>query len=113
MSLRIVARVINPWKYKREQLARRVAALRQRDGDHCSRCRRPLRFDLPPGHDRGARIEAKLTVADSEADELANLCLTHGRCNTKMGDDTAEVKERARIKNEMALFERARERRRA
>ena len=43
-------RPLNPFFYKREAAARRVAQLRQRDGDQCRRCRRPLRFDLPAGH---------------------------------------------------------------
>lgn len=112
MSLSIV-RVLNPWKFKRDQLAKRVAMLRQRDGDHCARCRRPLRFDLPPGHERGVRLEPKLAVAGEGTNDLAAMCLTHGRCNYQSGDDTAEVRERARIKNEAELFARARERRRA
>ena len=110
MSSSIVGRYLNPWRYRREQAAQRLAALRSRDGDHCSRCRRPLRFDLPPGHDRGAKIE---TIAPDGAETLDNLCLTHGRCNTKTGDDTVHVRERTRVKNEVALFDRARERRRA
>lgn len=112
MSLSIV-RVLNPWKFKRDQLAKRGAMLRQRDGDHCARCRRPLRFDLPPGHEKCVRVEPKLTGAAEETGDLANLCLNHGRCNRQAGDDTAEVRERVRIKNEAELFTRARERRRA
>ena len=113
MPVALVARALNPWKFKREQTAQRVLQLRQRDGDNCTRCRRPLRFDLPDGHDRGARIETMPGAGASGSDPLANLCLTHGRCNTKSGHDTAQVRERTRIKNEVALFDRARERRRA
>ncbi|MFC7535937.1 hypothetical protein ACFQPG_00985 [Sphingomonas sp. GCM10030256] len=110
MSNSIVLRALAPWKFKRHQAAQRMAALRSRDGDHCFRCRRPLRFDLPAGHDRGARIE---TITPGDEGSLDNLCLTHGRCNAKAGCDTTEVLERSRLKNEAALFERARERRRA
>lgn len=97
----------------REQELRKLAALRQRDGDRCRRCRRPIRFDLPAGHDQGVRIEQLVPSAATKAtDDLANLCLTHGRCNSKSGCDTAEVKERARIKHEAALFESSRKKRR-
>ena len=113
MSTSVVGRYLNPWKYRREQAAERLAALRARDGDHCSRCRRPKRFDLPAGHDRGAKIETILPGITGEGQALDNLCLTHGRCNAKTGDDTIEVRERTRVKNEVALFDRARERRRA
>lgn len=112
MAISIV-RALNPWKYRREEMNRRVTALRQRDGDQCTRCRKPLRFDLPPGHDRGPRIEPRLPAGAGGDAALDNLCLTHGRCNAAGNDDTAQVKERARIKNEAALFVRARERRRA
>jgi hypothetical protein len=50
MSRSMIARYLNPWKHKREEEQRRIAMLRSRDGDTCSRCRRPLRFDLTPGH---------------------------------------------------------------
>lgn len=113
MSSGIVGRYLNPWKFRREQAAQRMAALRSRDGDNCFRCRRPMRFDLPPGHDRGARIEPVQPVEAGEPELIGNLCLTHGRCNVQSGDHTTEVLERTRIKNEVALFERARERRRA
>jgi len=33
MSRTILAKYVTPWKFRREQEARRVAALRQRDGD--------------------------------------------------------------------------------
>ena len=107
-----LGRILNPWKYRREQAAAQIAALRKRDGDHCFRCKRPMQFGLPEGHDRGARIEMINPDAGAEAEQLDNLCLTHGRCAAS-GDDTSEVRERVRIKNEAALFERARERRRA
>jgi len=107
MSRTTVARYLNPWKYKREQEAqrRRVAALRQRDGDQCSRCRRPLRFDLTPGHDSGPKIEQ---AAAGAADALDNLCLTHRRCHPDGVDHTDEVQERVRRKNEAELFVKSR-----
>jgi len=112
MSRTIVARYLNPWKYKREQEAQRgrVAALRQRDGDQCSRCRRPLRFDLTPGHDSGAKIEQLLPAAAVGTIALENLCLTHRRCHADGVDHTDEVQERVRRKNEAELFGNSRKR---
>lgn len=104
-------RLINPWKVRREEAQRRVAALRQRDGDACRRCRRPIRFELPQGHDQGARIEAILCGEDAES--VDNQCLTHGRCNVPGLDHTDEVFERLRPQREADLFVRAREKRRA
>ncbi|GAA4725158.1 hypothetical protein H9L13_00080 [Sphingomonas lutea] len=90
------ARFLRPFRYKREQTARQVAALRQRDGDSCRRCRRLLRFDLPDGHDLGPTIAA----GDGEAEQ----CLTHRRCHAAGADHTAEVLARRRRQNEAALF---------
>ncbi len=82
-----------------------MAALRQRDGDQCSRCRRPLRFDLTSGHDSGPKIEQ---TAAGAADALDNLCLTHRRCHPDGVDHTDEVQERVRRKNEAELFVKSR-----
>jgi hypothetical protein len=58
MSRTMIARYVTPWKYRREQReAEQVRALKLRDGEACARCRRAMRFDLPAGHDQGARIE--------------------------------------------------------
>jgi hypothetical protein len=112
MSRTIIARYVNPWRFRREQNELRVTALRHRDGDKCRRCKRPLRFDLPDGHDLGAKIEEIVPGTPCGSEALDNLCLTHGRCNAKHGCDTAEVKDRARVKNEAALFASSRKRRR-
>ena len=108
-----IVRYVNPWKFRREQKAQRVAELRHRDGDNCRRCKRPMRFDLQDGHDLMPKIEQIVAGPAAEAEAFDNLCLTHVRCNTKSGCDTAEVKERARIKHEAALFAKSRKRRRA
>ena len=111
MSRSIIVRYVNPWKYKREQEeAARVAALRSRDGDECRRCRRPLRFDLTPGHDLGPKVEEIAPTPDGEIAALESLCLTHRRCNAAGADNTAEVTERARRKNEAELFAKSRKR---
>jgi hypothetical protein len=113
MNSSVIARYVTPWKYRREQNALRLNALRQRDGDNCRRCKRPLRFDFPDGHDLGPRIEAILPLSNGGSHALDNLCLTHGRCNAKHGCDTAQVKDRARVKHEAELFAKSRSRRRA
>jgi len=105
-----IARYLNPWKLKRERAAERVRVLRQRDGDHCARCRRQLRFDLPDGHDQAPKIEPK--PKSQEGDALAGLCLCHTRCNQAKIDHTGEVAERIRRNAEAELFAKARGRKR-
>jgi len=100
----MIAKYVTPWRFRREQQAKRVAALRERDGDDCRRCRRPIRFDLAPGHDKGPKVEGG--GADERA--LDDLFLCHGRCNAAGADHTAEVTERIRRKSEAALFTKAR-----
>jgi len=103
-----LTRFLNPWAYRREQKERCVAELRQRDGDNCRRCRRPIRFDLAPGHDKGPRIETVDTGAAAAAETLERLCLCHGRCNAAGADNTDEVTERIRRKSEAALLSKKR-----
>lgn len=105
MSRFDLARYVTPWKFKREQQEQRVAQLRQRDGDHCRRCRRPIRFDLPPGHDKGPKIELSESEHSGDA-MLEDLCLCHGRCNVVGADKTDEVTERIRRRGEAALLSR-------
>lgn len=109
----MIARYVTPWKFKRErELQQRIAQLRGRDGDNCLRCRRPIRFDLAAGHDKGPKIEPLFSGPVLEADAIENLCLCHGRCNADSGDNTTEVTERVRRKVEADLFART-ERKRA
>ena len=105
-----IVKYLNPWKAKREREAARLAALRSRDGDQCARCRRPMRFDLPAGHDQGAAIEQVVRGKDQAID---NLRLCHPRCNPSGVDHTGLVTSRARIKNEAELFAKARQNRAA
>ncbi len=106
-----IARFVSPWKYRRAQEeAARVRALRQRDGDDCRRCRRPMRFDLPPGHEQGACVQPIQFGVEAESASFENLCLTHRRCNAAFGNNTAEVTERIRRKQEAELLPRARKR---
>jgi hypothetical protein len=108
-----LSRFLNPWKHRREERQRQVDALRQRDGDCCRRCRRPIRFELPAGHDLGVRVEEMPGGMEARADGLANLCLTHGRCNAAGRDHTTIVFERLRPGREADLFAKARDKRRA
>ena len=108
MPMDSLARYLTPWKLKRERAAERVRTLRSRDGDNCTRCRRPLRFDLPDGHDQGPRIEHIVPGSD----EPGNLRLTHRRCNAPGLDHTDEVGERIRRKAEAELFTKSRKRKR-
>ena len=112
MSASLLVRYVNPWRFRREQNEGRITALRHRDGDTCKRCKRPMRFDLPDGHDLMPRIEEIVPGTVGAVESIDNLCLTHVRCNAKHGCDTAEVKERARIKHEAALFAKSKQRRR-
>ncbi|MBV9527308.1 hypothetical protein [Sphingomonas sp.] len=103
-----IVRYLNPWKARREEREQRIAELRTRDGDACRRCRRPIRFDLPVGHDQGPRIEDVVTLAVGAPRTIGNQCLCHGRCNGVGADHTSEVQERRRRSNEADLFARSR-----
>ena len=105
-----IARFVSPWKYRRRQEEARLRALRQRDGDECRRCRRTMRCDLPAGHDQGACVQPIQFGADAEKASFDNLCLTHRRCNAASADNTDEVTERIRRKQEAELFSKARKR---
>lgn len=108
MSQLSIAKYVNPWKFRREQQEQRLATLRQRDGDNCRRCRRPIRFDLPPGHDRGPSVERLPGVHDDDPGAIDSLCLCHGRCNAAGADNTDEVAERIRRKSEAELLSKKR-----
>jgi hypothetical protein len=108
-----ILRYLNPWKFRRQQREQRLAALRSRDGDNCTRCRRPIRFELPPGHDLGARLEQVLPASAGGSDAIDNFCLTHGRCNVAGQDHTEEVMKRLRPQREAELFVKARKKRKA
>lgn len=111
MTSLIVAR-LSPWASRKEkEHQQRIAELRQRDGETCRRCRRPLRFDLPRGHERAPKIERITAQPEGEPVALDDLCLCHGRCNAEPADMTIEVRERVRRKNEAELFAAARQKR--
>ncbi|HJP68447.1 MAG TPA: hypothetical protein VJ846_06055 [Sphingomicrobium sp.] len=100
-----LGRYLNPWKFKREQEElQRIAELRQRDGDHCRRCRRAIRFDLSTGHDQAPKIHDLAARCEGEQPAFETLCLVHTRCNAVGANHTAEVRERVQRRNEAALF---------
>jgi len=105
-----IVQYLNPWKLRRTREAERLRRLRERDGENCARCRRPMRFDLPEGHDQGAIVEP-VHAGGSEA--LDNLRLTHRRCFAPGIDHTDEVTDRIRRKAEAALLAKPRTRKRA
>ena len=104
MQRNVIVKLISPWTSRREREQQRVNELRQRDGDSCGRCRRPLRFDLPHGHDQAPTIEFIRPGSNGGKSSkggigaLDNLCLCHGRCNWAVGDNTPEVMERMRLR---------------
>jgi hypothetical protein len=104
MSHSSIVTYLNPWRLKRAKLQQRLEALRQRDGENCRRCRRPMRFDLPPGHDQAATVQP---ILSGTTDAFENLCLCHARCNAECADNTVEVQERIRLKEEAAATARA------
>lgn len=109
MSRSIIAKYVTPWAFRRErEEQRRIADLRSRDGDNCRRCRRPIRFDLTRGHDKGPAIEMIPSSLCNEPQAIENLCLCHRRCNADSGDNTLEVTERVRRKSEAELFAKSR-----
>ena len=110
MGQSLLLKYVNPWKYRREEEAARVRALRQRDGEDCRRCRRPIRFDLPHGHDQSVSVQPVQFGTEAEGAALDNLCLTHRRCNASSADHTAEVADRVRRKQEAELFSKSRKR---
>ena len=97
-----IARYLNPWALKRDKQRQRFAELRQRDGDNCRRCRRPMSFDLPPGHDQAATI-LQTGPKSKGGGALDTLCLCHVRCNGATVDNTAQVQERLRQRAEAAV----------
>jgi hypothetical protein len=87
--------------FKRDKQQLRIAELRRRDGDNCRRCRRPLRFDLPTGHDQAPTF-LPMGPPSKDGGEADHLCLCHTRCNAATVDNTEEVQERMRRKAEEA-----------
>jgi hypothetical protein len=87
-----IARYLRPLASRRDKrLRQQIEAVRERDGDNCRRCRRPMRFDLPNGHDAAPKLEQIGPGEDAATATLENLCLCHRRCNAEASDNTVEV----------------------
>jgi hypothetical protein len=113
MSRSFLARYVSPWTLRKDkEQQQRIAEMRKRDGENCRRCRRPMAFDLPAGHEKGPKIERIAAGENGEAGTLEELCLCHVRCNSAGADDTDEVQERLRRKAEAALLPKSRKARR-
>ena len=97
MPRKLFAKYLNPWMFEREKKRQRFEQLRQRDGDKCWRCRRPMRFDLPRGHDQAPTLEHILARSKGGTSALDNLCLCHGRCNRLLANNHPAVKQRMRL----------------
>jgi hypothetical protein len=107
MSSSVLSKYLNPWGFRRNEARQRLDALRKRDGDNCRRCRRPMRFDFPDGHDLAPKVE-EIDAPSASAAELQSLCLCHRRCNAESADNTGEVLERMQRRNEAQLLSKAR-----
>ena len=59
---------------------------------------------------QGACVQPVEFDVDASAASFDNLCLTHRRCNAANADNTAEITERIRRKQEAELFSKARKR---
>lgn len=113
MSRSFIARYVSPWTLRKDkERQQRIAQLRKRDGENCRRCRRPMAFDLPAGHEKGPRIERIAGSENGESEAPEDLCLCHVRCNSAGADDTDQVQERLRRKAEAALLPKSRKTRR-
>lgn len=69
---------------KREQL-------RQRDGDCCWLCGRPMKFDNPRRL-TGATLDHVLPRSQGGGNDIGNLKLAHRVCNEKRGDQIKAAK---------------------
>ncbi len=59
--------------------------LRERDGDSCALCGKPMCFTVPPGSQRGVSVDHKRPRAAGGTDALYNLQLAHTTCNHLKG----------------------------
>ena len=102
MARKFAAKYLNPWMFAREAKRARVQALRDRDGDTCWRCHRPMRFGSPFNCGKSATIEHKLPKSLGGTGQLDNLVLCHVGCNRHLGANPAEQKERMRLPKDVA-----------
>jgi hypothetical protein len=88
-----------PWWMKKHLKKRaKIAEIRQRDGDNCWRCHRPMRFGPPYNVGKSATVELKLPKALDGTSALENIVLCHVGCNRHLGANTPEQKQRMRLR---------------
>lgn len=105
-----IFRYLNPRLLRRDRLMDQVERLRARDGESCRRCRRPMRFDLPIGHDLAPAIEQTSPTPRRGDPDLREAYLCHGRCNIPGRDHTEAALERLRPQREAELLSKGRRR---
>lgn len=80
--------------WRRKNMRRRTAnvgesytirELRERDGDRCHLCNKPINFDLPGNDPRGPHIDHLVPLSDGGADCKTNVKMAHARCNLSRG----------------------------
>ncbi|WP_156483649.1 HNH endonuclease [Azotobacter vinelandii] len=81
---------------------RRIARLRERDGDHCFYCLKPMRRTQ-------MTLEHLLARNLGGSSALTNMVLAHARCNERAGHLSVSEKIRIREQNLMKLILKSRE----
>lgn len=98
MTRSSIVRLLRPRMFQRDERQRQLDLLRQRDGDDCRRCRRPLSFDVPSAHHRAPTLQPLAPSGGGAPMDVNALCLCHVRCNGEPADSTLEVLERVRLR---------------
>jgi len=98
MTVRKIAKYLNPWMFKREKDRQRFAKVRERDGDNCWRCHRPMNFTEPRDKAKSATVEHVQPRALGGTSALENLVLCHAGCNRHLGANIPEQKQRMRLR---------------
>lgn len=89
---------VPPWLREHIRKKARREALRRRDGDNCWQCGQPMRFGAPHNVGKAATIEHRVPKAHGGTDDLENLVLCHVGCNRHLGANSAQQKERMRLR---------------
>lgn len=98
MARKSIAKYLNPWMWQRDKKRERFEAVRARDGDNCWRCGHPMVFG-DSGHKKAATLEHVHPLSKGGTSRLDNLRLCHVGCNRHLGANSAEQKERMRLKH--------------
>ena len=65
---------------------RKVARLRERDGDLCWLCEQPIDFGVPPGHRNSPTLDHVIPAVHGGSYADSNIKLAHKLCNHARGD---------------------------